>query len=282
MNKIIVPSLLILMCITGVSQAYEPVNARVQAMGGAGIALPTDVATVFYNPAGLYLQDRIALDLTLGFGEFGWPENWGVSYLKYVRSARTGAGIGLYRIEDSSLPPGGDAVAAILATVYRTPIGIPLGFSFKYINEKWADEDRKGYFSGDLGIVLPYKSWLLGLNFQSFTDPGSRLFPYRVLCGVSQNLGGKITAALQIGVNDWDDLKNLNQAEYRLGLEARFSRALSLAGGWVQDSTKEKYWTGGMGLYSDGGFARLHLAYHWYPQGTGDDRLFLSYNYYLN
>jgi len=108
---------------------------------------------------------------------------------------------------------------------------------------------------------------------------------------------------LQVGVNNWDDLKNLNQAEYRLGLEARFSRALSLAGGWVQDSTKEKYWTGGMGLYSDGGFARLHLAYHWYPgmglysdggfarlhlayhwypQGTGDDRLFLSYNYYLN
>lgn len=261
--------------------AAEPADARVQAMGGAGVALPSDVATVFFNPAGIYLQDRIALDLTLSFNEWRWPENWAFSYLKYTRSSQMGAGFGVYRREEALLPQGGNAMAAILATAYRTPVGIPVGLSLKYINENWADEGRKGYFSGDAGLIMPYKSFLLGLCFQSFTDPDSRLFPIRVLLGLSQSLDGRITTAVQIGVSDWDDLKDMDQVEYHLGMDVQLSQAFSLAGGWVQTQSDEKYWTGGVGLHSGMGRARLYVTYHWHPAQDWDDRIFVGYSYYL-
>ncbi len=250
-----------------------------QAMAGAGVALPMEAVTVFYNPAGIFLQDRIALDMTLGFDDLGLPGSWGISYLKYVQSAKRGAGFGVYRIKDS-LPIESDAIAAILATVYQTPIGLPVGVSFKYISENWNDEGREGYFSGDVGALMPYRGFMLGLNFQSITDPESRLLPYRVLFGASRSFGGKITAAFQLGVDDWDDFKNLDHAEYRLGIELRPSSSFALQGGKVETPDLE-YWTAGLGLFANGGLASLHAAYHWYPDLDNYDRFYIGYSYYL-
>ncbi len=273
-------TLFLLVAVAGAACASEPAAARVQGMGGAGAALPFEAVTVFYNPAGIYLQDRIALDLTFRFDDIEWPGNWGLSYLKYQRSSGRGAGFGIYRMKTSDSYGSGDAIAALLATVYKTPIGIPVGLSFKYINENWNETGREGYFTSDLGVMKPFGGWIAGLTFQSVTKPGSKIFPYRLLLGISRSLGGKITAAFQTGVDSWDDLKNLHQAEYRFGLELRASKSLTLQGGHVK-TTEEDYWTGGFGLVTGGGLTGVYFAYHWYPELDGSDRSFVSYSYYL-
>ena len=277
-KKLILP-LLILLIPPQSSQAIEPAGSRVQGMGGAGVALPSDVATIFWNPAGLYYHDHLAMDFTFSFEQFGWPQNWSFSYLNFSKSQRRGAAFGLYRMKDLSSPDGGNAVAALLSTVYKTPIGLPVGLSFKYINENWADQGRTSYFSADLGLLLPYNSWLLGFCIQSMTDPNTHLFPYRLLLGLSWKAGRKITAAFQASAESWNDLENPDQAELRSGLEFRLTGAFSLQGGWVRTKAEE-YWTGGI-MLQNGNRARLSLAYHWYPEVQRNDRSYISYSYYL-
>jgi hypothetical protein len=248
-------------------------------MGGSGAALPFEAVTVFYNPAGMYLQDRIAFDFSLGFDDLGLPGAWSFSYLKYNRSAQQGAGFGVYRTKIPDSPFGGDAVAALIATVWNTPIGIPLGLSLKYINEIWNGGNRDHYFTGDAGVVFPYQSTLLSLSVQSFTQPDSRLYSYNVLAGLTRSFG-KITVAAQGNFATWDDLKKLDQAEYRLGAEFQMSTQMALRGGRIQTEAYE-YWTGGVGLYAGGGLGQVNLAYHWFPEDEEDDRLFVSYAQYL-
>lgn len=272
-------SLLLLLVTAATARSFEAVSARVQGLGGSGVALPFEAVTVFYNPAGIYLQDRIAFDFSLGFDDLDWPGAWSFSYLKYNKRAQQGAGFGVYRKAIPDSPANGDAVAALISTVWNTPIGIPLGLSLKYINENWDSNNRKHYFTGDAGIVFPYRSTLLCLSVQSFTQPDSKLYSYNVLAGLSRTFG-KIILVAQGNFATWDDLKNLDQAEYRLGAEFLMSNQVALRGGRIQTGTYE-YWTGGIGLYASGGLGQINLAYHWFPDGEEDDRFFVSYDQYL-
>jgi hypothetical protein len=261
------------------SQAFEPAGSKIQGMGGAGAAVPFEVTTVYWNPAGLYLQNRMGMDFTFSFEEVEWPQNWGFSYLNYSPTNRTGKGLGIYRIMDNSGPEGGDAVSVLLSTVYKTPIGLPIGLSVKYINESWADEGRKSHWSGDLGVVIPYGGWLLGLCVQSISDPNSHLNPFRILAGLSWRIGEILTFAAQVSALDWDDFEEIDQMELRTGVDLGLSRTFSVQGGWVRTAT-EVYWTGGAGLFHQRR-ARLSAAYHWYPDGERDDRFYLSYGYFM-
>ncbi len=263
----------------GVCHAAEPAGARVQSMGGAGVAVPAEAATIYWNPAGLFHRDRMALDLTVQMDDLDWPGNWGVSYLNYSRSLRRGAGLGIYRML-ATPADSGDAIATLVTTVYRTPIGIPLGLSFKYVNENWAEQGRKSYFTGDVGVLLPVGPWLVGANFQSVTQPDSRIFPYRVLVGVGWDYAEKITLTTQAAVYSWQEVEDFDPPDLRAGLGVNLSQAFSLQGGWAQIEN-EKYWTGGFGLSSNDGRARLYVSYHWHPSGEIDDRYFISYNQYL-
>jgi hypothetical protein len=278
-KKLPLLSLFLLLIIPHIAYPFEAVGSRVQGMGGTGAALPYEAVTVFYNPAGIYLQDRIAFDFSLGFDELNWPGDWSFSYLKYNRTAQQGAGFGLYRTKNAGMHNGGDAVAALISTVWKTPIGLPLGLSFKYINENWNGGDRQHYFTGDAGVVLPYQSWLVGLSVQSFTQPDSKLYSYQVLAGLSRTFG-KITATLQGNFATWDDLKHFDEAEYRFGVELQMSNQMALRGGRIKTGDCE-YWTGGIGLYAGGGLGQINLAYHWFPDGEEDDRFFISYDQYL-
>lgn len=271
---------IVFLSITSAIRAFEPAGTRIQGMGGAGAALPSDAATIFWNPAGLYYRDRIASDFTFSFNELEWPKNWGFSYLNYSRTMHRGAGLGVYRIKDETQPEGGDAVAVLLSTVYPTPIHLPLGLSFKYINERWADEGRKSYFTADVGTLLHPGPMFIGVNFQSATQPNSRIFPYRVLLGASLNLGDKIILSGQGAVHNWDEVENLDQADLRAGLEIQLTRAFSAQGGWAE-RIGEKYWTGGLGVKDNIGRARLYVAYHWHPDESVDDRIYLSYDYFM-
>ncbi|TKJ38408.1 hypothetical protein CEE37_12880 [candidate division LCP-89 bacterium B3_LCP] len=259
--------------------ASEPVSARVQGMGGAGVALPTDVSAVYWNPAGLYLQNRMAMDFSFRFDELNLPDNWGFSYLNYSRSTRHGAGLGIYRFLDKGHLDGGNALAILMATVYKTPIGLPVGLSFKYINERWSDEDREGYWTGDLGFLLPYGPWLFSACVQSITHPGSHLVPYRILTGLSWTMNGKITAAVQGSALEWEDLQDFDLPEWRIGAEIRLSDSFAGQGGWVSAGSDE-YWTFGLSIIQKRR-ARLSCAYHWYPTGGNNDRFYLSYGYFL-
>ncbi len=260
--------------------ASQPAGARVQAMGGAGVVLPDQAATVFYNPAGIYFHRRLAMDGTLRFDDLEWPARWGFSYLKYHRAADRGVGFGIYRMKDSSPPGMGDAVSAQLAAVFYAPIGVPIGLSFKYINERWEDEGRRGYFTGDVGLLLPFSGWIMGIAWYNFTRPGSRLFSHRISAGISRTIAGKITAAFQAEVQEWSDLKFPDQMEYHTGIGFDLSASFALMGGWVQNFT-EKYWTGGIELSSADNAIRLSCAYHWFPNRQREDRFFVSYGYSL-
>ncbi|MBU1880968.1 hypothetical protein KKA08_02965 [bacterium] len=262
-----------------ISQALEPAGARIQGMGGAGVALPEDATTVWYNPAGLYFNNRIAVDATLGFSDIGLPALWGISYLKYEQANLRGAGFGVYRLT-SPFQPDADAVATLLSTVYLTPIGIPVGVTFKYINEKWPDEERKHYFTGDVGAFVPWGKFLVGLNLQNVTNPGSQIIPSRINLGVSYRLGQMITGSLQGSFVSWDEVEDFDQAEYRLGAEFRPSSGIAIQAGRVQNAYDD-YWTGGLGLFTNGGLAGLSAAYHWFPSGNSDDRFYVSYRYLL-
>lgn len=257
--------------------AYEPAGVKIQGMGGAGVALPEGAATVYWNPAGLYFNDRIGADLTFGFDDFDYPGSWGLSYLNYSTSERRGAGFGVYRIKKALVSEEGDAVAALLSTVYRTPVGLPLGLSFKYINERWTDQGRKNYFSLDLGFYVPFGGWLWSCSFQSVTSPDSRIFPYRALLGTSWGLQKTMTLILQVAADRWETLENPDQADLRAGLNWLTSKALSIQGGWAKNPA-EKYWTGGIDL-SNMGYTHLSIAYHWHPEERDRDRLFVGYSY---
>jgi len=261
------------------SFAFEPVGARIQGMGGAGVALPEDATTVWYNPAGLYFNNRIAIDVTLGFDDIDFPELWGISYLKYEQKNSQGAGFGLYRF---ILPdqPDANAVAALLSTVYLTPIGIPIGISLKYINEKLPEKDRDHYFTGDVGGFLPLGKFLIGVMVQNVTSPGSAIIPSRINLGVSYRLGQMLTGSLQGSYESWDDVQDLNEAEYRLGAEFRPSSGIAFQAGRVENSFDD-YWTAGFGLFTRGGLAGVNAAYHWFPSGNTDDRFYISYRYLL-
>lgn len=283
MKRIILTACCLLLTIMGNTWAGEPFSARVQGMGGAGVVIPNDATTIFWNPAGLLYQDRIALDVTLEFNQLEWPGNWGISYLNYARTQGQGAGIGLYRLWEpaTSASPGGNAVATLLSTVYKTPIGIPVGLTLKYINEKQDQEKRRNLFTLDAGFLAPIGPWLAGLTFQSLTSPDSRFLPYRVLGGLGWNYEGKVALVSQIKVHNWGQVRNWNnEADLRFGLELNFSRAFGLQGGWAQ-RPGEKYWTGGLGLASSDGRSRINLAYHWHPSGNVDDRLYFSLGFYL-
>ncbi len=260
--------------------SLEPAGARLQAMGGAGVATAEGAATVYYNPAGIYFQDRMAMDFTGRLDALAWQGIWGISYLKYVKSNRSGAGFGIYRMKLTGDLYGGDAVCTQLATVSLTPLGFPSGLTFKYINEKIGDGDRQSYFSMDFGLILPAGGWLIGFNWMSLTDPDSRIFPARLLLGVSKRLGRAFQAAVQAGFTDWETLRDFDQEEIRGGIELQPWRVFSLQAGFVSASESD-YWTGGIGILSRDGVTRLYLAYQWYPDRDFDDRLFVSYNYYL-
>ncbi|RJP75543.1 MAG: hypothetical protein C4524_11675 [Candidatus Zixiibacteriota bacterium] len=255
--------------------ALEPAGARAQSMGGTGAALPTEPASLYWNPAGLFFQNGLAMDVTLQFAGRDWPNTWGLTYTKYSARARQGAGMGLYRILEKPGPDAGNAFVTVLTSIYRTPLGLPLGFSFKYITERMSGEDRKNYVTGDVGLFLPLSGFLLGAGFQSVTQPDSRLFPYRVNLGLSWNYRHKVTLASQLSGRTWDEFKHPEQGRWAVGLEIAPSKKFSLQGGY-SESPLERYWTGGLGLSSGRG-ARLHLGYQWHPDGGRDDRVFLSY-----
>lgn len=262
------------------ARSVEPVGTRIQGMGGAGVALASDAATVYWNPAGLYFLNRMAADFSVQSEGWDWPQSWGVTYLNYSRSSQSGAGLGVYRIIDNTIPLGGNAFASQLAMVYRSPIGIPIGLSLKYINEKWAQEKRTNYFTADLGFLIPYRTILIGVNFQNIPRSKCNLFPYRLLVGSSWRPGEWLTMAVQIAADNSEQLKYLDQMELRAGLELHFSAPFSLAGGWVKYQEVES-WTAGLGIRSSSDRVRIYVAYHWYPNEEKEDRLFLTYNYYL-
>ncbi len=261
------------------SESIIPAGVRVQSLGGAGVALSSDVSTLYWNPAGLYDLDRLALDLTFQFEDLDWPSNWGVSYGNYSASARRGAGLGVYRLLVRSDSVGGDAVAVLLTTVYRTPLGLPLGVSFKYINENWGGEGREHYFTLDAGTLVTIGTLQWGASFQSLTQPDSRILPYQVLCGFSWDLWGRLTLVGQAAVHSWDDVENWRQAVLGGGAEFFFNEAISIRMGRTE-TPDEKFWTGGIGWSSKGNPAHLYLGCHWFDKEEAKNRYFIGYGIY--
>jgi hypothetical protein len=270
-----------LLCLlaAGVTGAAEPAGVRLLSLGGAGVALPGEAASLYWNPAALYYQDRIAMNITTEYEKLDWPVNWGFTYTNYSRSLKQGAGLGVYRIIQ---PQGGNATAVMMTTVYPTPLKLPLGMSFKYIRENWSGVGKKNYFSIDLGTMLPLGPFLLGASVQSVTQPQSRLFPYRVLLGASFTLQGWLTLTSQAGVRTWDEARDADLADLRAGIEFAPFTYLSFQGGWRQ-IPGEMYWTSGVGLSDGRNRHHLNLGYYWHPdrQRSDQDRYFVGYDYML-
>lgn len=261
------------------SESIIPAGVRVQSLGGAGVALSTDVSTLYWNPAGLYYLDRMALDLTFQFEDLNWPSNWGVSYGNYSASSRRGAGLGVYRMLVRQDTLGGDAVAVLLTTVYRTPLGLPLGVSFKYINENWAGAGRAHYFTLDAGTLVMIGSLQWGASFQSVTQPDSRILPYQVRCGFSWNLWDRLTLVGQAAVHTWDEVKDWRQAALGGGVELEINKTISAQMGKTE-TPDEKFWTGGIGWSSSGNPARLYFGCHWFEKDEQKNRFLIGYGIY--
>ena len=258
----------------------EPAGTRIMGMGGTGAALPEEAATVYWNPAGLYFFDRLASDFTFQFAEFGWPENWGISYSNYSTSRQSGAGLGVYRqkLESPDTLNFGDAVLVQLASVYLLPLKVPLGFSAKYINENWEDGGRKNYFSMDIGTGGRIGGLYLGASVQSVTRPNSRIFPYRVLGGASFELGDWATIAVQAAGSRWQEVEDLDPPDRRAGVELAPFEGYSFQAG-RRETAEQKFWTMGFGMGSRRGLTRLYVGYQLPDDDDGEKSLFISYVY---
>ncbi len=261
-------------------QGAEPAGTRIISMGGTGTALPTEAATIYWNPAGLYFFDRLGADFTFQFADFGWPENWGFSYSNYSRSRQSGAGMGIYRqkLESPDSLKFGDAVMVQLASVYLLPLNLPLGLSAKYINENWEDGGRKSYFSMDLGTGYKMGGLYVGASVQSVTQPDSRIFPYRVLGGASFEIGNLATIAVQATASRWSDVEELDPPDWRAGVEIAPSDGYSFQAG-RRETADQKFWTMGIGMGSKRALTRLYAGYQLPDGDDGEKSLFVSYVY---
>ena len=262
------------------AQGAEPAGSRIVSMGGTGAALPAEAATVYWNPAGLYFFDRLAADFTFQFAEFGWPANWGFSYSNYSKSRQSGAGLGVYRhkLESPDTLNFGDAVMVQLASVYMLPLGLPLGFSAKYINENWEDGGRKSYFTMDAGTGFKMGGLYVGASVQSATQPNSRIFPYRVLTGASFEFGDFATIAVQAAASRWSEVQDLDPPDRRAGVEIAPIDGYSFQAG-RRETADQKFWTMGFGMGAKQGLTRLYVGYQWPDDDDGEKTLFVSYVY---
>jgi len=273
-------SLFSLLAIGLSAQGAEPAGARIISMGGAGVALPTEPATIYWNPAGLYFLNGLASDFTFQFAEFGWPENWGLSYSNYSSSRQHGGGLGIYRqnVESPDTLIFGDAVMVQLASVYSLPLGIPLGLSAKYINENWEDAGRKSYFTMDAGTGYQMGGLYVGASVQSVTQPDSRIFPYRVLAGASFELKNLVTIAAQASAGRWSEVEDLDPPDRRAGIEISPGDGFSFQAG-RRETADQKFWTMGFGMGSERSLTKLYVGYQWPADNDGDKSLFVSYVY---
>ena len=261
-------------------QGAEPAGTRIVSMGGTGAALPTEAATVYWNPAGLYFFDRLASDFTFQFARFNWPENWGFSYSNYSRSRQSGAGLGVYRqkLESPDTLNFGDAVMVQVASVYMLPLKLPLGFSAKYINENWEDGGRKSYFTMDAGTGLKLGGLYIGASVQSVTQPDSRIYPYRVLGGASFEFGNLATIAVQASASRWLEIEDMDPPDRRAGVEIAPIEGYSFQAG-RRETADQKFWTMGFGMGSKQGRTRLYVGYQLPDDEDGEKSLFVSYVY---
>ncbi|MFH1862921.1 MAG: hypothetical protein ABH878_08940 [bacterium] len=262
-------------------RANEPASARIQGLAGSGVALCDDPAVVYWNPAGIFYQNRIGLDATFFFETEALdvvpPQNWGISYVNYSPSIRRGSGFGIYRKVDSAVPEGGNATAVVLATVYPTPLGIPMGLSLKYIQEKWAAEGRKHYFTADAGVVLPWEKLRVGFCLQSLPRVNSRLFPHRILFGAYWKMTDFIGFAAQVSLDEWSDFNALDEAQRSIGAEIKPLKWLWVRGGWINNPFADS-WCLGISFQDNKAHTQLHLTYRRNPDAT-EHNLFISYTY---
>ena len=184
-------------------------GARAMGMGGAFVSIADDATCVYYNPAGLAIQDGRSLTsfYTNQYGQAGYL---GFAY------AQKGFGGGILTLSATDIQ-GTDEFGnptetyslterALLASAARTYKGLHIGGTVKYYSQSLPDLQGSGV-TCDLGLLYEgnqYKIGAVGRNLfgqvsyaNGSADPFDRVF----VVGVSTDVVPRLTLALDYETN---------------------------------------------------------------------------------
>lgn len=180
--------------ICGVVQASEPfpaalpvVTARSAGFGFWGVALSSDPAAIFWNPAALGVGELLAADLTVAAGGFEGPSNWTFLLANCPPNDGERYGLGLIRrstARDTTTLKSFQVIVP-LSTHSLGQILPPVGMSLKFISESHARRDWNYGAGLDLGVVYRWRGWTGGWTLHNVAASNLKAFRRESWAGAS-------------------------------------------------------------------------------------------------
>lgn len=226
---------------TGAAFLSVGVGARAAGLGGAYTAVAEDPSALYWNPAGLSIQNRREVLASYS----GWADARH-HFLGYVQPTRWGAlGMGGLFVGQNQLEGrsesrertgsfGASDAAVFLSAARPLSPSLRTGLGVKLIRQTIAAEEAQGY-AVDVGVSFApvHRPWRLGLAARNWGPKMSFVrekysLPTTLGGGVSAGLGSLGLASLDV---DWSPVNK--QTSVKGGVEWAPASALRLRGGYT-------------------------------------------------
>ncbi|HDS09104.1 MAG TPA: PorV/PorQ family protein, partial [Firmicutes bacterium] len=239
-----------------------PVGARVEALGGAYIAVSDDIEGINSNPAGLALEDRFLIGATIGKHYLETDYNFfGImiptEYIGNISISAVYLNYGTQEEYDENGSLTGEFTCfdtAVTLTLSNTIFsGLYAGVNARYIETKLGDYSG-GTFAGDIGILWNpkfYRNMFVGAVIRNFglsmkvDEMANELsLIYGVGLGIYpvKHLNHRVLLSL-----DYEKAEDTPDI-YKLGMEYLFFNTASLRLGMEISEFSEKELSYGIGL----------------------------------
>ncbi len=241
---------------------YPPVNAYSVGMGSAGVALAHDPSIIFWNPGGIGLLDRLAVEFSMASSGLESPGSWAFIMANSSDNDDNRFGLGIIRqhseLDESTYKSY--TVLLPLATSLKTN-SLPIGMTVKMLSEKLNDEDWHFGAGIDFGVMWQTKTgMLLGLSRLNIFGSSLRSYERQTWFGFGwEKKDFPVKMGAQCRLDRPLDLDYINQ-HYRTGVEIDLTDDKQTAKKEYQYSVQTGFIREGDTNYLSGGISALKIA----------------------
>ncbi len=120
-------------------RVFNPVSSYSAGMGFCGVAIPMNPATIFWNPGGLGIMEKLSVDFTVATPSVDFPGNWSMAMANSSSAAGGRYGLGITRRsvewnDEYNLT----SFSVVMPFSYGFLSGsLPMGVSLKLIGEEF-------------------------------------------------------------------------------------------------------------------------------------------------